>query len=80
MPVVLAGGAAGFKMGQHVMAPMAWFGDLFISIANGFGLPLTTFGEQGKAPAAESGVGLRERVVVGVLPDPVAVRALEHAS
>ncbi|HET6281638.1 MAG TPA: DUF1552 domain-containing protein [Polyangia bacterium] len=50
MPVVLAGGATGFKMGQHVMAPMAWFGDLFISIAKGYGLDMPTFGEMGKAP------------------------------
>jgi hypothetical protein len=50
MPVVLAGGATGFKMGQHVVAPMAWFGDLFISIAKGYGLDMPTFGEQGKAP------------------------------
>jgi hypothetical protein len=55
MPVVIAGGAAGFRLGQHVqLAPGAagapHFGDLFITIAKAFGVNLTTFGEMGKAP------------------------------
>ncbi len=54
MPVVLAGGAAGFRMGQHVqVSPGPWFGDLFLAIAKGFGINnLTTFGEHGTAPLA----------------------------
>ncbi len=51
MPVVIAGGAAGFRLGQHVMTDGThWFGELFLSIAQGFGLKLTSFGEQGMAP------------------------------
>ena len=51
MPVVVAGGAAGLKLGQHVMTDGThWFGELFVSIAQGFGLNLTTFGEKGTGP------------------------------
>jgi hypothetical protein len=52
MPVVLAGGAAGFRMGQHVLTDGThWFGELFMSIAKGFGITnLTSFGEHGTAP------------------------------
>jgi hypothetical protein len=51
MPVILAGGAAGFRLGQHVQTTNAWFGDLFLSIAKGFGINnLTTFGEKGTTP------------------------------
>jgi hypothetical protein len=53
MPVTLAGGAAGFATGRHVDLKDRWFGDLFISIANGFGAPLTAFGEKGTAPLTE---------------------------
>jgi hypothetical protein len=53
MPVMLAGGAAGFGMGRHLDLKDRWFGDLFISIANAFGAPVTTFGEQGKQPLSE---------------------------
>ena len=50
MPVVLAGGGAGFSMGRHVEYPeKPHFGQLFLSIANAFGSPITTFGEQGMA-------------------------------
>ena len=50
MPVVLAGGGAGFKMGRHVEYPeMPHFGQLFLSIANAFGSPITSFGEHGMA-------------------------------
>ncbi len=50
MPVILAGGAAGFKMGQHVQYPeQPSFGSLFTSIANAFGSPITSFGEMGTA-------------------------------
>jgi hypothetical protein len=54
MPVVLAGGAAGFKLGQHIMTDGThWFGELFLSIAKGFGLnTLPSFGEYGMAPLA----------------------------
>jgi hypothetical protein len=52
MPVVLAGGAAGLRLGQHVMTDGThWFGELFVSIAKGFGInTVTTFGEHGMAP------------------------------
>jgi hypothetical protein len=49
MPVLLAGGAAGFRLGQHVNTNGAWFGSLFINIGQAFGVPnMTMFGEQGK--------------------------------
>jgi hypothetical protein len=50
MPVLLAGGAAGFRMGQHVQLPGVWFGDLFLTIAKSFGLNIATFGEKGTTP------------------------------
>jgi len=51
MPVVLAGGGAGFTMGRHVEYPdMPHFGQLFLSIANAFGSPIASFGEHGTAP------------------------------
>jgi hypothetical protein len=52
MPVVLAGGAAGFRMGQHVMTDGTMsFGHLFTSILQGFGIPASTmFGELGTGP------------------------------
>jgi hypothetical protein len=52
MPVVLAGGAAGFRMGQHILTDGThWFGELFLAIAKGFGLnTLPSFGEYGMAP------------------------------
>ena len=53
MPVILAGGAAGFAMGQHLDLKDRWFGDLFISIGQAFGLDLKTFGEHGTQPIAE---------------------------
>jgi hypothetical protein len=53
MPVILAGGAGGFAMGQHLDLKDRWFGDLFISIGQAFGLDLKTFGEHGTQPIAE---------------------------
>jgi len=51
MPVVLAGGGAGFTMARHLEYPGNWFGELFLSIAQAFGVPnVTTFGEHGMAP------------------------------
>jgi hypothetical protein len=52
MPVVLAGGAAGFRMGQHVLTDgTKTFGHLFTSILQGFGVPgVTSFGELGTGP------------------------------
>jgi hypothetical protein len=50
MPVILAGGAAGFTLGRHVQYEGNWFGELFVSIANAFGSPITSFGEHGTAP------------------------------
>jgi hypothetical protein len=48
MPVLLAGGGAGFTMGRHVVYPeKPTFGQLFVSIANAFGANITTFGEKG---------------------------------
>lgn len=53
MPVLLAGGAAGFTLGRHIDLPDRWFGDLFVSIGQAFQLPLTSFGEHGTAPISE---------------------------
>ena len=59
MPVVIAGGAAGFKLGQHidvtppVGAPAgsgSWFGDVFLAIGKAFGANLTSFGEHSANP------------------------------
>jgi len=52
MPVILAGGAAGFTLGRHVQYEGNWFGELFVSIAQAFGSPITTFGEHGTGPLA----------------------------
>jgi hypothetical protein len=53
MPVVLAGGGAGFTMGRHVEYPGNWFGELFLAIAQAYGVPdVTSFGEHGTAPLA----------------------------
>ena len=53
MPVLLAGGAAGFTLGRHLQFPeKPQFGQLFLSIAQAFGSPLSTFGEHGLAPVA----------------------------
>ncbi len=54
MPVLLAGGGAGFSMGRHVEFPeKPQFGQLFLSIANAYGSPITTFG--GKRQGAARG-------------------------
>jgi hypothetical protein len=51
MPVVLAGGAAGFTMGRHLQYEGNWFGELFLAIGQAYGIPaLTSFGEHGSAP------------------------------
>ena len=51
MPVVLAGGGAGFTMGRHLDYTGNWFGELFLSIAQAYGVPnVATFGEYGMAP------------------------------
>ena len=69
MPVVLAGGVGGFKMGQHLdfsvagnvigngaqLAPPAnaaghWYSELFVTIAQAFGVNISTFGQNGNAP------------------------------
>jgi hypothetical protein len=53
MPVLLAGGGAGFKMGRHIEYPeKPSFGSLFLALANAYGANLTTFGEQGMAALA----------------------------
>jgi hypothetical protein len=50
MPVLLAGGGAGFSMGRHVEYNGNWFGELFVSIARGMGVNIDTFGEHGTGP------------------------------
>jgi hypothetical protein len=50
MPVIVAGGAAGFTLGRHVQYEGNWFGELFLSVAQAFGSPITSFGEHGSAP------------------------------
>jgi hypothetical protein len=65
LPVVLAGGAAGFTMGRHLQVASgpatpdnheqesdgAWHGQLFVSIAQAFGMTdVTSFGERGDGP------------------------------
>jgi hypothetical protein len=53
MPVLLAGHAAGFTMGRHLVYQGNWFGELFVSIAQGLGVSgVTSFGEMGTAPLA----------------------------
>ena len=53
MPVLLAGGGAGFSLGRHVQFPeKPQFGQLFLSIAQAFGSTITSFGEHGTAPLA----------------------------
>ena len=48
MPVILAGGGAGFAMGRHLQLPeKPHFGQLFVSIAQAFGANITQFGENG---------------------------------
>lgn len=44
MPFVLAGGGAGFRMGRFVKWNNAFHNDLLVSIVNGFGGSLTTYG------------------------------------
>jgi hypothetical protein len=53
MPVILAGGGAGFTMGRHIALKDRWFGDLFISLGQAFGANLTSFGEHGTAAVSE---------------------------
>lgn len=45
MPFVLAGGGAGFRMGRFPTWSRAYHNDLLVSIVNGFGGSLTTYGE-----------------------------------
>jgi hypothetical protein len=51
LPVMVGGGGGVFKMGRHLSygneTPIA---NLFISILNGLGVPVTTFGADGKSP------------------------------
>ena len=44
MPFMLAGGGAGFRMGRFVKWANAYHNDLLVSILNGFGGSLTTYG------------------------------------
>lgn len=44
MPFVLAGGGAGFRMGRFVKWNRQFHNDLLVSIVNGFGGSLTTYG------------------------------------
>lgn len=45
MPFMLAGGGAGFRMGRFVKWTAQYHNDLLVSILNGFGANLTTYGE-----------------------------------
>jgi hypothetical protein len=48
MPVILAGGGAGFTMGRQAVYPdKPHFGQLFLSIAQAYGSTVTQFGENG---------------------------------
>jgi hypothetical protein len=55
MPVLLMGNAGGaIQTGRHIMYQNEpWFANLFITIANVLGAPITTFGENGDAPITE---------------------------
>lgn len=56
MPVVLLGGGAGFQMGRHLSFTDnddRWFGHLFTSIGQAFGLEITEFGERGDGPLTD---------------------------
>ena len=53
MPVLVAGGAAGFALGRHLQLEDRWFGEFFLTVAQAFGLPLTSFGEKGMATIPE---------------------------
>jgi hypothetical protein len=49
MPVIVAGHGAGFTMGRHMQyTDGKFFGNLFVSIANAYGLSLSEFGERGQ--------------------------------
>jgi hypothetical protein len=50
MPVVVAGGGAGFKTGQAIQYTGNWFGELYVAIAKGLGVNIDTFGEHGTGP------------------------------
>lgn len=45
MPFVLAGGGAGFRMGRYVRWQSQYHNDLLVSIVNGFGGNVTTYGD-----------------------------------
>lgn len=47
MPVIVAGGGAGFGLGRHLMLQDRWFGELFLTAAKSFGVPIDSFGETG---------------------------------
>jgi hypothetical protein len=50
LPVVLLGGTNGyFKMGQHLQLPATSQNAVFVSIANAFGVPITSYGVSAKA-------------------------------
>jgi hypothetical protein len=55
MPVLLLGNAGGaISGGHHIMYTNGpWFANLFVSIANIMGVPMTTFGENGDAPITD---------------------------
>ena len=51
MPVIIAGGGAGFTMGRHLQTEgEPFFGNLYVSIAQAHGLDIQTFGERGNGP------------------------------
>jgi hypothetical protein len=55
MPVLLMGNAGGtIASGRHIVYPNEpWFANLFISIANAFDVPITSFGENGDGPITD---------------------------
>lgn len=53
MPVIVAGGGAGFTMGRHIQTEgEPFFGNLYVSLAQAHGLDVQTFGERGNGPLA----------------------------
>jgi hypothetical protein len=55
MPVLLLGRAGGaIESGRHIIYDdEPWFANLFISLANACGAPITTFGENGDGPIGQ---------------------------
>jgi hypothetical protein len=50
MPIVLSGGGSAFRLGRHEVYSGDPVANLFVSIANAMGVPLSSFGEDGTGP------------------------------